>query len=73
MKAPNLDGYFDVVVGSDNVSRGKRAPDMVLEACKKAGLNPKDSIMIGDSRVDMVMRKNAKVRSCIGVLSGFTP
>lgn len=73
LKALGLDAYFDVVLGSDDVPRGKPAPDMVLEACRKTGRHPRDSVMIGDSRVDMIMGKNAKVKACIGVLSGITP
>jgi len=73
LKALSIDAYFDVVVGADDVLRGKPAPDMVLEACRKAGCHPSDSVVIGDSGVDMVMGKNAKVKACIGVLSGITP
>jgi len=73
LKALNLDAYFDVVVGADDVPRGKPAPDMVLEACRKVGCHPSDSVVVGDSRVDMIMGKNAKVKACIGVLSGVTP
>jgi phosphoglycolate phosphatase len=72
LKALNLDAYFDVIVGADDVPRGKPAPDMVLEACRKAGCHPGDSVVVGDSRVDMAMGKNAKVRACIGVLSGLS-
>jgi len=72
LKALNLDIYFDVVLGADDVPRGKPAPDMVLEACRKTGCPPSDSVVVGDSRVDMLMGKNAKVKACIGVLSGIT-
>ncbi|MFQ6080113.1 MAG: HAD family hydrolase [Candidatus Bathyarchaeia archaeon] len=73
LKALNLDHYFDVVVGSDDVPKGKPAPDMVLEACRKVGCHPSESVIVGDSHVDMVMGKNAKVKACIGVLSGIAP
>lgn len=73
LRALGLDAYFDVVLGSDDVQRGKPAPDMVLEACRKTGCRPGDAVVVGDSHVDMVMGKNAKVKACIGVLSGMTP
>jgi len=72
LKALNLGDYFDVIVGADDVPRGKPAPDMVLEACRIAGYHPSDSVVVGDSPVDMVMGKNAKVKACIGVLTGIT-
>jgi len=73
LKALNLDVYFDVVLGADDVQRGKPAPDMVLEACRKTRCHPSDSVVVGDSRVDMLMGKNARAKACIGVLSGITP
>jgi phosphoglycolate phosphatase len=64
--------YFDVVLGADDVERNKPAPDMILKACKLAKCSPRDAVMIGDSRSDMLMGKNAKVKVCIGVLTGPT-
>lgn len=67
-----IGAYFDVVLGADDVERNKPAPDIVLKACKLAKCLPRDAVMIGDSRSDMLMGKNAKVKACIGVLSGPT-
>jgi len=64
--------YFDVVLGADDVARGKPAPDMILKACKLTKCSPRDAVMVGDSRSDMLMGKNAGVKACIGVLSGQT-
>ena len=47
-----LDGHFKTVVGCDEVSRSKPAPDGVLEACRRLGVSPAESLMIGDSRFD---------------------
>jgi len=47
-----LESHFDTVVGSDEVANSKPAPDMVLEACRRLGVSPADSIMVGDSRFD---------------------
>jgi len=63
---------FDVVLGADDVARGKPAPDMILKACKLTKCSPRDAVMVGDSRSDMLMGKNAEVKACIGVLSGPT-
>jgi len=64
---------FDVVLGADDVEKGKPAPDMILKACKLTGCSPQDAVMVGDSPVDMLMGKNAGVKVCIGVLSGPIP
>ena len=54
------------------LKRGKPAPDMILKACKLTICSPQDSVVIGDSCTDMLMGKNARVKTCIGVLSGST-
>jgi pyrophosphatase PpaX len=51
--------YFDVVVGGDEVRNGKPAPDIILEACKRLKIEPKDALMIGDTPMDMMSCKNA--------------
>jgi len=70
LKKLKLNAYFDVVVGADDVARGKPAPDMIFKACKMTGCSPRDAVMIGDSHIDMLMGKNAGVKACIGVLTG---
>jgi len=64
--------FFDVIVGGDDVENPKPAPDMVLEACRQTGCAPSETVVVGDSLSDMKMGKNAKVKRCIGVLTGFT-
>ena len=47
-----LGGYFDTVVGCDQVAASKPAPDVVFEACKRLGVKPAESLVVGDSRFD---------------------
>ena len=47
-----LEHHFDAIVGSDEVANSKPAPDGVIEACRRLGVTPAESIMIGDSRFD---------------------
>ncbi|MBI3857851.1 MAG: HAD family phosphatase [Planctomycetes bacterium] len=47
-----LDAFFDAVVGCDEVPRSKPAPDGVLEACRRLGVTPAETVLIGDSRFD---------------------
>jgi len=72
LKELKIGVYFDVVVGADDVEKGKPAPDMILKACKLTKCLPRNAVMVGDSRSDMLMGKNARVKLCIGVLTGPT-
>jgi len=54
-----LKDYFDTVVGGDEVKNGKPAPDIMLEACKRLGVSPKDAAVVGDTSADMASAKNA--------------
>jgi len=64
---------FDAIVGSDEVTNGKPSPDMIFEVLKKTNSKPHEIVMVGDSASDMLMGRNAKVKACIGILTGFTP
>ncbi|MBI2654329.1 HAD family hydrolase [Candidatus Woesearchaeota archaeon] len=54
-----LKKYFDVIVTMDDVKRRKPAPDMILKACKKLKVKPQNTILIGDTKNDMVAGKRA--------------
>ena len=47
-----LESYFETIVGCDQVPSSKPAPDGVLLACKRLGVEPAEALMIGDSRFD---------------------
>ena len=47
-----LGGHFQTVVGCDQVAASKPAPDVVFEACKRLGVRPEESLVVGDSRFD---------------------
>jgi HAD superfamily hydrolase (TIGR01509 family) len=47
-----LESHFETVVGCDEVANSKPAPDGILEACRRLGVKPAETIMIGDSRFD---------------------
>lgn len=47
-----LEAHFATVVGHDEVERSKPAPDSVLLACRRLGVEPARALMIGDSRFD---------------------
>lgn len=54
-----LKKYFDVVVTMDNVKKRKPAPDMALKACRLLKVKPKNTILVGDTRNDMLAGKRA--------------
>ena len=59
----------DAWTDSGDVERTKPEPDLVLAALEKAGAEPDDAVMIGDSVWDCRAAENAGTRS-IGVLTG---
>jgi len=71
-EALKIVSFFDAIVGSDDVANGKPSPDMIFEALRKTESTTDEAIMVGDSTTDMLMGRNANVKACIGVLTGFT-
>ena len=47
-----LDAFFPVVVCGDEVAHPKPAPDGLLLACRRLGLDPVDVAYVGDAEVD---------------------
>ena len=54
-----LKKYFKAIVTIDDVKRGKPAPDMALKACRLLKVKPKNTILVGDTRNDMIAGKRA--------------
>ncbi len=64
------DDAFDAIVGFDNVHPGKPDPYGALKAAKLIGADPKETVYVGDSDVDILTGKNAGMKT-IGVLWGY--
>lgn len=56
-----LTNYFDVIVGGDSTPNPKPAPDPIVFACEKVGLNPRDILFVGDSLTDV---RSARAAGC---------
>jgi len=56
---PQLEGYFDVVVGADDTERHKPDPDPILHALDRLGASPGDAAYVGDSPFDIRAAKAA--------------
>jgi AHBA synthesis associated protein len=52
---------FEHVLGSDEVANGKPAPDIVLRAMELLGVQPDETVMIGDVATDLASARAAGV------------
>jgi phosphoglycolate phosphatase len=65
-------GRFDVILGGDSTPNRKPDPGPLLEAMHRCRVPASESVMVGDSRVDIEAGRRAGVFTC-GVLGGFRP
>jgi len=72
-KTLGLAELFDAIVGSDDVSDVKPSSMMVMRILEQTCIASNEAVMVGDSLSDMQMGRNAGLKACIGVLTGFTP
>lgn len=66
----NLKDYFSFIVGRRNGMAIKPAPDALLMICSDTGIGPKETLMVGDSELDIRCGKNAGSLTC-GVTFGY--
>ncbi|KIL46525.1 pyrophosphatase [Jeotgalibacillus alimentarius] len=59
LKLMNLDQYFDVVIGLDDVERAKPDPEPLNKALDALGSKADSAIMVGDNHHDIEGGKNA--------------
>jgi len=64
LKKFNIDNFFDFVMTSDDVTIAKPNPEIVLKACKRLKVEPKDVVLVGDTDSDV---KAGKKAGCIVV------
>ena len=62
--------YIDIVTGSDEVSRGKPAPDMLIAQMNTLNVIASEAVMVGDSPADITAGKAAGVTT-VGVSWGY--
>ncbi|WP_419713230.1 HAD family hydrolase [Lentilactobacillus buchneri subsp. silagei] len=56
-----LDQYFDAFVFSNEIKKGKPAPDMILKGIEKLDADPAATIYIGDTKFDLQAAHAANV------------
>jgi len=54
---------FDQIVGAETVPRKKPHPDPLLHICKNLGIEPSETLMVGDSKNDILAAKSAGIGS----------
>lgn len=59
-----LDRYIDVIVTACEVSRGKPAPDVYLEAARRLSADPQDCFVFEDIPAGILSGKNAGMTVC---------
>ena len=56
-----LEGYFDLVVCASDVDHPKPHPDQLIKILEHFGIEPRDSLYVGDSELDEIAAKAAGV------------
>lgn len=67
-----LDDYFDIIIGYEDVARLKPDPEGLLKAIDNLAGSTGDTVYVGDSLIDVQTAKNAGVYM-IAVTTGKTP
>jgi phosphoglycolate phosphatase len=63
---------FSVILGGDSIQNRKPDPESLLKAMDLCKAAPSETVMVGDSAVDIQAGKAAGVTTC-GILGGFRP
>lgn len=66
----NLRDYFDFIMGRRNGIAHKPSPEPLISICNQLNTDVKNTIMIGDTELDIQCGKNAGSLTC-GVLYGY--
>lgn len=66
----NLLPYFDYIMGRKNGIPHKPSPEPLLIICNKLNVLPEETLMIGDTELDIQCGKNAGTKTC-GLTYGY--
>lgn len=61
--------YFVTLIGGDDVTEGKPNPESIFKIMSERDWQPNETLMVGDMYVDILMGKNAGIKTC-GVTYG---
>ncbi|WP_456480395.1 phosphoglycolate phosphatase [Nautilia sp.] len=63
LKTLGIEEHFEMYIGGESLPEKKPSPLPLLYVCKKMGFDPKNSVMIGDSKNDIISAKKAQIKS----------
>ena len=72
LEAARLRPYFDIVIGFEDVTPPKPAPDPLLHAISRMGISRSHAIYVGDSMVDLNTGRAARVKTVLAAW-GLSP
>jgi HAD superfamily hydrolase (TIGR01509 family) len=72
LAAGGIDGLFAATVSSEEVARGKPAPDVYLEAARRLGVDPAACVAVEDSHNGIASAKAAGM-ACIAIPNAHFP
>jgi phosphoglycolate phosphatase len=67
----HLEAYIQLEMGVDS-GPSKPDPSLFLDACQALEVEPSQTLMVGDSPLDIEMGKQAGAAGCIGICWGKT-
>ncbi|NPV53094.1 MAG: HAD family hydrolase [Firmicutes bacterium] len=70
LRTAGLEDVINIIVGVDDVERGKPHPDAIFRVCKELGVSCREAVYVGDTITDMRTGHNASVACRVGVLTG---
>ena len=70
LKQLELNNLFELCIGGDSLSEKKPSPLPLTFMCKKFKINARNTLMIGDSKNDILAAKAANIQS-IAVSYGY--
>jgi phosphoglycolate phosphatase len=66
-----LQDYIDGIFGADSGLPPKPDPALVLAACEQLGVDPRRTLMVGDSALDLAMARGAGLAGAIAYTRGW--
>ena len=70
LKSLNMESMFDMCIGADSLELKKPHPEPLLHVCNKLGISVENSLMVGDSKNDILAANAANMQS-IAVNYGY--
>ncbi len=70
LRTHGIERYFDLILAKEDQPKPKPSPEGVIKAMEHFSAKPEESVFVGDSAVDIISAKLARVK-CIGVLTGM--